>query len=203
MHETPLIYLIAGEESGDLLASSLTTALKRLHSAPIDFAGIGGGRMIAQGLHSLFPMSELSVMGLVEVLAHLPRLVRRIDQTVADILEKKPAIVIGIDAPDFCFRVEKRVRAADPSIKLMHYVAPSVWAWRPGRAKKIAAYLDHLLALLPFEPPYFEREGLNCTFVGHSAIEDRVGGDASRFRARYGLSETTQIVLVVARQPYR
>ncbi len=196
MRDRPLVYLIAGEESGDLLGGALMAALKQRAPA-IDFTGIGGARMIAQGLQPLFPMEDLSVMGLVEVLSHLPRLIRRIDETVADIVARKPDMVIGIDAPDFCFRVEKRVRAADPSIKLVHYVAPSVWAWRKGRARKIAAFLDHLLVLLPFEPPYFEAVGLPCSFIGHSAVEDRIVGDAARFRTRHGISEDKQIVLLL------
>jgi lipid-A-disaccharide synthase len=189
MNEPPLVYLIAGEISGDLLGGALMASLKRKNPA-IDFAGIGGQTMMAQGLKPLFPMSDLSVMGLVEVLAHLPKLMRRIDETVADILAKNPAVVVGIDAPDFCFRVEKKIRAADPSIKLVHYVAPSVWAWRPGRAKKIAKFLDHVLALLPFEPPYFEAVRLACTFVGHPAVNLPLPAGEAVSLSPVGLRET-------------
>ena len=193
----PLIYLIAGEPSGDLLGGRLMASLNRIAPEPLRFAGIGGDTMKAEGLRSLFPMAELSVMGLVEVLSHLPNLIRRIGQTVEDILQLKPDVVVTIDAPDFSFRVASKVAARDPSIKLVHYVAPTVWAWRPGRAPKIAAFLDHLLALLPFEPPYFEREGLACSFVGHSAVSERRKGDAESFRAAQSLTPQQKVVLLL------
>ena len=136
---------------------------------PIRFAGIGGDRMIAEGLESLFPLHELSLMGIAELLPRLPNLIRRLKQTAEEIRRRQPDVVVTIDAPDFCFRIAKRLKGS--GIPFVHYVAPTVWAWRPGRARKIAAFLDHLLALLPFEPPYFEREGLPCTFVGHSIVE--------------------------------
>ncbi len=191
------MYMIAGEPSGDLLGGRVMASLRQLAPEGVVFAGIGGQTMKAEGLASLFPMAELSVMGLVEVVAHLPNLLRRIEQTVEDILALRPSIVVSVDAPDFSFRVVRKVRARNPSIPLVHYVAPTVWAWRPGRAKKIAAFLDHLLALLPFEPPYFERAGLPCTFVGHWAAAVRPAGSADRFRAARKIAPGSQVVLLL------
>ena len=191
-----LIYLIAGEESGDLLGGRLMTALKR-QSPEVRFAGIGGARMQAEGLVPLFPMHELSVMGLVEVLRHAPALLGRIRQTTEDILSRQPAVVVTIDAPDFSLRVSRRVAKKNPLIRLVHYVAPSVWAWRPGRARKIAGFLHHLLALLPFEPPYFTAEKLPCTFVGHPAVESQLRGDGEEFRTRHRIDATDRVVLLL------
>lgn len=125
--------------------------------------------MTAEGLDSLFPQDELAVMGLVEVLPRALGILRRIRQTADACLAAKPAALVTIDSPGFGLRVARRVRAAEPAIRTIHYVAPSVWAWRPGRARKMAAYIDHVLALLPFEPSYFTAEGITCDFVGHPA----------------------------------
>ena len=177
----PNIYLIAGEPSGDLIGAGLMAALKDATGGAVRFAGIGGEHMAGHGLRSLFPMAELSVMGLVEVLPRVPRLLRRIRQTARDIRRRAPDAVVTIDAPGFSFRVARRL--AGRGIPLVHYVAPTVWAWRPGRAAKIARFLDHLLAVLPFEPPYFEAVGLPCTFVGHPIVVESASGDGLRFRA--------------------
>ncbi|MFV3073326.1 lipid-A-disaccharide synthase [Niveispirillum fermenti] len=194
----PFIFLIAGEPSGDVLGARLMAALKQATGGQVRFAGIGGERMMAEGLDSLFPMEELTLMGLAELLPRLPGLIRRIDQTAAAILSSKPDAVVTIDAPDFCFRVLKKVRRADKGIRLIHYVAPTVWAWRPGRARKIAAFLDHLLVLLPFEPPYFEAVGLPATFVGHSIVEAGVErGDGPAFRARHGIAPDVPLLCVL------
>ena len=194
----PLIYLIAGEPSGDVLGARLMAALKQATGGQVRFAGVGGDRMIAEGLDSLFPMEELTLFGLAELLPKLPNLIRRIRQTAGDILARRPDAVVTIDAPDFCFRVLKKVRRADPAIKLIHYVAPTVWAWRPGRAARIARFLDHLLVLLPFEPPYFEAVGLPATFVGHSIVEAGVErGDGAAFRARHGIAAGTPLLCVL------
>nr|WP_207478806.1 lipid-A-disaccharide synthase [Arenibaculum pallidiluteum] len=191
----PLIFLIAGEVSGDLLGGRLMASL-RSREPRITFAGVGGERMAEQGLESLFPMSDLAVMGLAEVLPRLPLLLGRMGEAAAAIRRLRPDAVVTIDAPDFAFRVAKRVRGL--GIPLIHYVAPTVWAWRPGRARKIARFLDHLLALLPFEPPYFEREGLPCTFVGHPVVEGGAGrGHAARFRAAHGLPEGAPLLCVL------
>jgi len=197
MTGAPIVYLIAGEPSGDLLGGRLMRSLKaRMKNTGVEFAGVGGPEMTAQGMTSLFPMSELSVMGVAEILPHIPHFIRRIGQTVGDIRNRRPVVLVTIDSPGFCFRVAKRLRGG--GIPLVHYVAPSVWAWRPGRAKKVAAFLDHLLALLPFEPPYFEREGLATTFVGHPVVEGGSGdGDGAAFRKRHGIAATDTVLCVL------
>jgi len=192
----PLIFLVAGEPSGDLLGGRLMAALKAETGGAVRFAGVGGETMAREGLDSLFPMSDLSVMGLTEVLPRLPLLVRRLRQTARAARDCRPDAVVTIDAPDFSFRLAKRLRGE--RIPLVHYVAPTVWAWRPGRARKIARLLDHLLALLPFEPPYFEREGLKCTFVGHSVIESGAGrGDGAAFREAHGIAAETPLLCIL------
>lgn len=194
----PTLFLIAGEPSGDALGARLMAAAKRLTGGKVRFVGIGGEKMMAEGLVSLFPMAELTLFGIFELLPHLPNLIRRIDQTVAEIIRVRPDAVVGIDSPGFTVRVAKKVRAAAPAIPLIHYVAPTVWAWKPKRAAKYAAIYDHLLAVLPFEPPYFEREGLACTFVGHSVVEGGAGkGDGAGFRNRHGIESTDRVVAVL------
>jgi lipid-A-disaccharide synthase len=194
----PTLFLMAGEPSGDALGARLMAAAKRLTGGQVRFIGVGGEKMIAEGLVSLFPMGELTLFGVFELLPHLPNLIRRIDQTAAEIVRQRPDAVIGVDSPGFTLRVAKKVRAAAPGIPLIHYVAPTVWAWKPKRAAKYAALYDHLLAILPFEPPYFEREGLPCSFVGHSVVESGAGqGDAARFRAQHGLRATDRLVAVL------
>ena len=180
---SPHIYLIAGEPSGDRLGARLIQALRRKSGGTkCKISGIGGREMEKVGLNSQFPMSDLTVMGFAEVVPRIPNLYKRIKETVIHILDIKPDVVVTIDAPDFTFRVIRRLRGNN--IPIVHYVAPSVWAWKPGRAKKIAGLVDHLLTLLPFEPPYFEREGLKSTFVGHSVIES--GADQGNGRANHG-----------------
>ncbi|MDX9861038.1 MAG: lipid-A-disaccharide synthase [Rhodospirillales bacterium] len=192
----PLIFLVAGEPSGDALGARLMAALKARTGGAVRFAGIGGEGMAVQGLDSLFPMGELSVMGLTEVLPRIPRILRRLGETTREVRRLQPAAVVTIDSPDFCFRLAKRLRGA--GMPLIHYVAPSVWAWRPGRARKIAGFLDHLLALLPFEPPFFEREGLACTFVGHPVVDSGADqGDGDAFRARHGIPVEAPLVCVL------
>jgi lipid-A-disaccharide synthase len=196
--DRPLVYLIAGEPSGDLLGGSLMAALRRHSDGAVVFAGIGGEKMTDAGLKSSFPMTELSVMGLVEVLPKLRQLQRRGEETVAEIAKLRPAALVTIDAPGFTLRVAERVKALGIDIPRIHYVAPSVWAWKPGRAAKVAKYLSHMMALLPFEPPYFEKEGLPCSFVGHPAIEGRAGkGDGAAFRVRHGIALDRKIVAML------
>ena len=196
--EAPLFFLIAGEASGDVLGAGLMRALKKLTEGQARFTGIGGERMQAEGLEVFFPQAELAHVGIFEVLCHLPRLLRRIRQTVKEVKRRQPAALITIDSPDFSFRVAKKVKADNPSFPLIHYVAPSVWAWRPGRAREVAKFLDHLLALLPFEPPYFTRESLPCTFVGHPIVESEAGkGDAARFCARHPLPPEAPLLAVL------
>jgi lipid-A-disaccharide synthase len=165
------LFLIAGEPSGDRLGAALMHGLRTLHPA-VTFAGIGGPLMQAQGLTSLFPMEELSVMGLVEVLPKYAALKRRIAEAAAAALAADPAALITIDSPDFCLRTAAIVKSARPNLRTIHYVAPSVWAWRPGRAAKMARVIDHVLALLPFEPPYMTAAGMTCDFVGHPVVAE-------------------------------
>ncbi|MGO1117497.1 lipid-A-disaccharide synthase [Rhodovibrionaceae bacterium A322] len=192
----PLIYLIAGEPSGDQLGGRLMKALKAATDGKVRFAGVGGAQMAKQGLQSLFPMDELAVMGLVEVLPHLPLLLRRMAETEAHARQVQPDLLLTIDAPGFSLRVAKKLKGA--GFPLVHYVAPSVWAWKPGRARKISRYLDHLLALLPFEPPYFEVHGLKTSFIGHPVIEALAGvGDSAALLDRLQIAETTPLLTVL------
>jgi lipid-A-disaccharide synthase len=153
--------------------------------------------MEAEGLRSRFPMDELSVMGIAEVLPRYRHLMRRIRATAAAVVETKPDVLVTIDSPDFVFRVATRVRAAS-RVRIVHYVAPSVWAWRPGRAKKVAGLVDQLLTLLPFEPPYFEAEGLRADFVGHPVVAEPVASEAEAmaFRARHGIGEAPLLMVL-------
>lgn len=166
------VFLVAGEPSGDALAGPLMAALTQ-RCGPLRFAGIGGPQMAAQGLQSMFPMSELSLMGLVEVLPHLPQLWRRLRQTEDAIRRWRPDVVVTVDAPGFNFRLAKRLVGS--GVPVVHYVAPTVWAWRPGRARHIAPLFRHLLAVLPFEPPWFEPWGLPTTYVGHPVLQEIAG----------------------------
>ena len=194
----PLIFLLAGEPSGDLLGARIMAGLKAETDGAVRFAGVGGERMQAEGLQSLFPMEDLTQFGLAELLPKLPLLLRRLAQATQAILAARPDAVVTIDAPDFCNRVAARVRRANPSLRLIHCVAPNVWAWRPGRAAKLARFLDHLLALLPFEPPFFEREGLACTYIGHPMVESDAGkGDGAAFRARHGIAPGAPVLAVL------
>jgi lipid-A-disaccharide synthase len=167
---TKKIFLIAGEASGDVLGSKLIRELKKLEPSA-EFIGVGGNLMKAEGLLTIFPMEELSVMGFLEILPHLPKLLSRINQTAQTIIKEQPNFVITIDSPDFSFRVIKKI-SQEKNIKKIHLIAPSVWAYRAGRAKKIAKIYDLLLAILPFEPPYFERHGLKTICIGHPIMED-------------------------------
>ena len=189
------IFLIAGEPSGDLLGSRLMQALKMQEPA-VTFTGVGGPRMTGEGLSSLFPMSDLTLFGLAELFPKIPLILRRIRETAEAIRQQKPDIVVTIDAPDFCFRVAKKLVGS--GIPFVHYVAPTVWAWRPGRARKIQPLFSHLLALFPFEPPYFERVGLPCSFVGHPLVEAGIeAASADRFRAKYGIPSDQKVLVVL------
>ncbi len=183
------VFLVAGEPSGDRLGGALMEGLRTL-VPDVVFDGVGGPLMQAQGLQSRFPMSELSVMGLVEVLPKFFHLKRRISETAQAVLDTKPDVLITIDSPDFSLRVAKLVKAQSDT-RTVHYVAPSVWAWRPGRADKMAKVIDHVLALLPFEPPYMERAGMECDFVGHPVANEPQATlqEVEDFRASHGLGE--------------
>ena len=193
---SPLVFIVAGEASGDNLAAKLMAALREKTSDSVRFAGVGGRAMAAQGLTSLFPMGELSLMGMAEILPHLPRLIRRLRETAAAVEHSKPDVVVTVDSPGFSFRVAKRIRHLN--IPIVHYVAPQLWAWRPGRGHELAGLIDHLIALLPFEPAFFEKYGVPCTFAGHPVIEAGLAdGDGSRFRGRHGLDESTSIISIL------
>ncbi len=194
--DAPLVFLVAGEASGDVIGGHLMAALKRKTGGAIRFAGVGGPRMAAEGLVSRFPIAELAVMGLAEVVPHIPRLLRRIREVADAATRARPAAVVTIDSPDFSFRVQKRL--AGTQAKRIHVVAPQVWAYRPGRAAKLSAFLDRLLVLLPFEPPFFERYGLACSFIGHPAIEEGLDrGDGAAFRVRHGIAPARPILLLL------
>ena len=171
------VFLIAGEPSGDKLGAALMAGLRQL-APDIRFDGVGGDGMEAEGLASRFSMSDLSVMGLAEVLPRAALLLRRIRQTADAIANTAPDLVITIDSPDFCLRVLRKARAQRPDLPVVHYVAPSVWAWRPGRAARMAPLVDHVLALLPFEPPYMHAAGMSCDFVGHPVVAERRASEA-------------------------
>ncbi|MEO6298089.1 MAG: lipid-A-disaccharide synthase, partial [Paracoccaceae bacterium] len=165
------LFLIAGEPSGDRLGAALMAGLVEL-SPDSRFQGVGGPLMQAQGLSSMFPMEELSIMGIAEVLPKYLHLKRRIRECADAVIAAGPAALITIDSPDFCLRVAALVKAARPDLRTIHYVAPSVWAWRPGRAAKMARVIDHVLALLPFEPSYMTAAGMTCDFVGHPVVTE-------------------------------
>ncbi|MFO1188993.1 MAG: lipid-A-disaccharide synthase [Alphaproteobacteria bacterium] len=192
----PLVFLIAGEVSGDALGGRLMAALKRKTGGRVRFAGVGGETMAAEGLQSLFPITEISLMGAAEILPHLRRILRRIDQTADAVRRLKPAALVTIDSPAFGLRVAGRVRGL--GLPLIHYVAPSVWAYRPGRARKLARRIDHLLCLLPFEPPYFDAVGLANTFVGHPAVAEPIPpADGQAFRDRHGIPADAPVLCVL------
>lgn len=168
----PKIFLIATEASGDRLGASLMKVLRQRLGDAVRFEGIGGQQMAREGLASLFPIEELSIIGLTAVVRQLPKIVRLIRNTAKAVADAGPDALVMIDSPDFTHRVARRVRARDRSIPIIHYVSPSVWAWRPGRARAMRTYVDHVLALLPFEPKEYERlRGPPCSYVGHPLTE--------------------------------
>jgi lipid-A-disaccharide synthase len=181
------IFLIATEESGDRLGASLMKVLRQRLGGALQFEGVGGRAMAREGLVSLFPIEELSIIGLAAVVKQLPAILRRIRETAAAVIDASPDILVIIDSPDFTHRVARRVRARDASIPIVDYVSPSVWAWRPGRARAMLRYVDHVLALLPFEPEAYRRlHGPPCSYVGHPLIEQlgvlRPGADEQKRR---------------------
>lgn len=190
------VFVIAGEPSGDRLGGAVMAGLRAL-APDVTFAGIGGPQMQAQGLSSRFPMDELSLMGIAEILPKYVHLKRRIRETAAAIVALRPDVLLTIDSPDFCLRVARAVRDAAP-VRTVHYVAPTVWAWRPGRAAKMAPFIDQVLALFPFEPPYMEAAGMACDFVGHPVVAEPVATveEARAFRAARGLDGAPLILVL-------
>ncbi|WP_122073563.1 lipid-A-disaccharide synthase [Pseudophaeobacter sp. EL27] len=188
------VFILAGEPSGDRLGGALMAGLRALHS-DVSFEGVGGDLMAAQGLHSRFPMEELSVMGLAEVLPKYRHLKRRIRETAEAVIAQKPDVLITIDSPDFSLRVAALVKAGS-DIRTVHYVAPSVWAWRPKRAVKMAKSIDQVLALLPFEPPLMQAAGMECDFVGHPVVAEPLATETEirAFRNQFDLGETPLVL---------
>jgi len=189
------ICVIAGEPSGDFLGGKLIEALRE-QNPELQFSGVGGYHMRMAGMESLFGYEQLAVMGITEVLPRLPQLLARIRQTIDHIKAVKPDVVVTIDSPDFSFRVATAIRKemADPP-KLVHYVAPTVWAWRAGRAEKVSKFLDGLICLFDFEPPYFEKHGLKSFAAGHPMVEgDAMKASGSRFRDEYGILQGDTVV---------
>lgn len=190
-----LIYLVAGEQSGDVLGGRLIAALKA-RRPDLTFAGIGGPRMEEQGLISLFPMHELAVMGLLEVLPRLRRLRRLLHDAVADVHARRPDVLVTIDSPGFTLRLLKQVRRS--GLRRVHYVAPQVWAWHADRVKTFPGLWDKLLCLLPFEPAFFAGHGVPATFVGHPVLESGADrGNAARFRAAHGLAPDAPVLVLM------
>lgn len=194
----PLVFIVAGEPSGDMLGAHLMAALKAETGGHIRFSGVGGEAMQAEGLVSLFDMNDLAVMGFLEVLPRIPRILRRERETMAEIRRLQPDALVTIDSWGFTGRINRALRKGGPRLPQIHYVAPMVWAWRKSRAARMAPALDHLMTLLPFEPPYFEEVGLATTHVGHPVIESGAGrGDGAAFRERNGIPEDAPLLCLL------
>lgn len=185
------IFMIAGEPSGDVLGGHMMAALKKASGGPVAFEGVGGDHMRVQGLKSLLPMNEICVMGIWEVVWQIPRLIKLINGMVEEIEKRQPDVLVTIDLPDFNFEVGKRLKARGIfKGRHIHYVAPSVWAWRPGRAEKIASFLDGLICLYPFEPPFFTKHNLETFYAGHPMVETDIDkASAERFRSEYDIPD--------------
>jgi lipid-A-disaccharide synthase len=183
----PTIALVAGEQSGDRLGAALIRALQERTGGELKLIGVGGREMAAAGFRSAFPIDDLALIGFTAIPRRLPMILRRIRETAQFVLASRADALVIIDSPDFTHRVARQVRAAAPSIPIIDYVSPSVWAWRPGRARAMRAFIDHVLALLPFEPEAHQRlGGPLCTYVGHPLMEDlaRLRPDAEEAKRR-------------------
>ena len=190
-----LIYLVAGEQSGDVLGARLMQALRTARPG-LRFAGVGGPRMAEQGLDPLFPMQDLAVMGLLEILPRIRQLKRRLRQAADDVRARRPGVLVTIDSPGFNLRLLRS--RAGAGIRRVHYVAPQVWAWREHRVREFPGLWERLLCLLPFEPAFFARHGLHAAFVGHPVLQSGAGhGDAGRFRAAHGLAADARILVLM------
>lgn len=204
------LYFIAGENSGDYIGSRIIESLRDLYnrrqdlteesrivqSENIEIMGIGGNRMAKQGLDSLFPIEQINLMGFIEILPHIFKIKKLIEETVTDIAYRKPDILITIDSPGFTKRVAREVKKHVPNTKLLHIVAPSVWAYKPGRAKQYANIYDHLFTLLPFEPKYFEEHGLACTHMGHPVLEQKFEVYSNELKKQMNIPNNCRIVAV-------
>ena len=192
------LMLVCGEPSGDQLGGELMAGLKLLAGDGVRITGVGGTAMAAQGLQSLFPLDDTAVMGLREVVPRIPKILRRVREASDFALATRPDAVVLIDSPDFTHRIAQRLKRTDPSIRTVNYVAPQVWASRQYRARKMGRYFDLVLALLPFEVPFFEAHGVRAAFVGHPVIERAIrmtGGDA--LRARLGIAANAPLLAVL------
>jgi lipid-A-disaccharide synthase len=192
------VYLIACEPSGDQLGAMLIKALRAETGGQIEIVGIGGEAMTANGFQTLFDPSELALLGIFEVLPKAALVLRRVRETLADIAARRPDILVTIDSWGFTGRIHERLSKAGSSLPRVRYVAPQVWAWRPGRAKQLARWIHHLLALFPFEPPFFEKYGLPTSWVGHPVLEGGAGGgDGAGFRRRHGIAGDEKLLVVL------
>lgn len=194
--ETPLVFLVAGEPSGDVLGASLMAALRQASGNGVRFAGVGGERMAAEGLRSLFTLEDIAVMGITEIVPRLPVIFDRLRRTKAAIREQRPAVVVTIDAPAFCIRIAEASKKL--GIPVVHYVGPQYWAWRPWRVKRFARAIDHLMVLLPFEPAFFEKAGIACTYVGHPATQEGTPiEERAAFRRRHNIAAAAPVLAVL------
>lgn len=197
-NDGPLIYIIACEASGDQLGAMLIRALRDLTFGRVRFAGLGGHAMAQTGFESLFDVRDLALLGVFEVLPKARTVLQRVAETVRDIEEKRPDILVTIDSWGFTGRVHERLARKRSPIPRVRYVAPQVWAWRPKRAKQLSRWIHHLLALLPFEPPYFTVHGLPTTWVGHPVVEAGFDkGDGPHFRRLHGFSDDARVIGVL------
>lgn len=195
------IFIVAGEHSGDALGAKLMAALNAQLPGRVRYLGVGGDLMERQGLISQFPLSDVAVMGISAILARLPKLVARVYQTVNAAISAQPDVVVIIDSPELTHSIAKRIRRRRPAIPIINYVSPTIWAWRPGRARKMAAYIDHVLALLPFEPAAHKAlGGPPCTYVGHPLVERLpwlATLDPAPFLTQHGLNPSRPILVVL------
>lgn len=190
------IYFIAGESSGDLIGAKIISAIKKIMTDNVHFYGTGGNEMSREGIESLFNFQEISLMGFVEVLPHIFHIKKLINQTVADIISKNVDILVTIDSPGFTFRVAQKIKLLAPKIKLVHIVAPSVWAYKENRAQKYAKIYDKLLTLLPFEPPYFTKYGLDSEYIGHPVLEQDFYKNSKEIRQEFNIPNNHKIIAI-------
>lgn len=191
--------IVAGESSGDRLGAALMRGLRGEHGGALRFSGVGGPMMRAEGLEQVFPAEDIAVMGFAEVVPHIPRVLRRLRQAVDFAATQRPDVLVTIDAQVFSAMLAKRVKRRAPDTALVQYVAPTVWAWKPWRAAKVARVLDRILTLFPFEPPYFEREGLAADYVGHPVVErvaDMPKGAGAALRSELGIPAEAPVLLI-------